>query len=182
MEMLKTGGGVYTPKLTTLDEKILCLLKDNYFSIENEFDSNNENTTVDMTVSNVQTDCLYQDENIPSTSYSIDEHDYFELAQPDTVNIVNEENKLDESCEPPGKKSKQESKGNKEKCVTTNIMTKKRTVLDLKMNVLKTMHENEIENLKGRKLENEIKGIIKEKEILDLKIKQLEYSRLCSSL
>lgn len=34
--MLKAGDGVLN-----MDDKILCLLKDNYFSIENDFESNN---------------------------------------------------------------------------------------------------------------------------------------------
>lgn len=42
------------------------------------------------------------------------------------------------------------------------------------------MHETEMENLRGKKLDNEIKEIIKEREMVELQIKQMEYSRLCS--
>ncbi|KAJ8936304.1 hypothetical protein NQ314_012420 [Rhamnusium bicolor] len=41
VELLKTGGGTFKPTLTDLDEKVLSVIEDNYFCIENDFDSNN---------------------------------------------------------------------------------------------------------------------------------------------
>ncbi|KAJ8929393.1 hypothetical protein NQ314_017925 [Rhamnusium bicolor] len=40
VEILKTGGGTFTPKISVVDEKVMSLLKDNYFSVENKYDNN----------------------------------------------------------------------------------------------------------------------------------------------
>ncbi|CAG9765930.1 unnamed protein product [Ceutorhynchus assimilis] len=45
VDLLKTGGGTFIPKTTILDEKILMLLKDNYFTIANEYDSSKSATS-----------------------------------------------------------------------------------------------------------------------------------------
>ncbi|CAH2004394.1 unnamed protein product [Acanthoscelides obtectus] len=40
VNLLKSDGGVCMPRTTLFDENILILLKDNYFTIPNKFDSN----------------------------------------------------------------------------------------------------------------------------------------------
>lgn len=179
VEILKTGGGVYNRKLTTLDDKILCLLKDNFFSIENDFDSNNESEHSNIRDCNIQNEYVCYDENTPGPSHS--DHEYYEFIGEDNFEIENEENidKIGKLYEPPQKK-KQETKQKNIK--ERDITTKKRELLDIKMKVINTMHENEIENLKGKKIDNEIKEIIKEKEMVELQIKKLEYKRLSSNL
>lgn len=109
--MLKTGGGVFIPKLSPVDEKILCLLKEIFFSIENQFDSNNEYNTSAILTCSSQNECM-RDENTPSTSYAVD-HGYCETIGENSIDNSDIENevdevdmtrKMDELYEPPKKK------------------------------------------------------------------------------
>lgn len=63
----------------------------------------------------------------------------------------------------------------------SDIINQHKEVLDLKVNILNTIQKSETESLKGRKVDNEIKEIVKEREILELKIKTRQYNNLCSN-
>lgn len=49
----------------------------------------------------------------------------------------------------------------------------------MKINILKTIQQSEMENLKGKQLDNEIKALVKDREILELKFKKRQYNSLC---
>nr|CAI5825968.1 unnamed protein product [Callosobruchus analis] len=62
VEVVKTGGGIFTPKITGQDEKILSILK-NYFSINNAFESNSVGSDAEIiTISVDQRDEQHVDE------------------------------------------------------------------------------------------------------------------------
>ncbi|CAH2009245.1 unnamed protein product [Acanthoscelides obtectus] len=61
-----------------------------------------------------------------------------------------------------------------------DINNKKAEMYGLKIEVLKTISKTELEHLKGAKLENDIKELIEQKEIVNLKMKNIELKKYVS--
>lgn len=180
--MFKTGGGIFIPKLTVFDEKVLSLLKDNYFSIENKFDSN------------VTSESFVSTSPLPMTSsetenifimYENDNNLEDEAQEIVTTVEDNSNNQVIDIDEPirnvPNRKRVKLSKNvrSKPKDFNSDIKGKKIEILDKKMSILNKIEENEMENVKGKKLDNEIKEIVKQREMLQLEIQRKELEKLC---
>ncbi|CAG9769028.1 unnamed protein product [Ceutorhynchus assimilis] len=228
VDLLKTGGGTFIPKTTILDEKILMLLKDNYFTIANEYDSNKSatskepekkklmkldfitspSTSADINKENIY--IVYQDEQSEEmdkhltqieddealnssvawnnrNSSNIIEGELGEIAiehqqkysEPEpSISLLAgpKKRKIDSRTQDSCKKENIQNKQNKESKII-ELNKKKIEVYNLKLNVLKTMAETELEHLKGAKLDNEIKELIKEKEKINLELKKNELHR-----
>lgn len=63
---------------------------------------------------------------------------------------------------------------------TDSINKKKYEILQKKYSILELIAETEKENLEGKRIETEIKEIIKQREMLELEIKKKEYNNLVS--
>lgn len=210
VELHKTGGGKFTENTTYLDSKILGLLEENYFSIENRFDSNS--TVIEPGPSNYNKEeeniIFIVDEGTGEDSCSIDTFPVSiradsPLQNVDENNMNSINNDAHETVEPPKKKQKLVSNIIKapginqiRRSPATNqtlrspatnqtrrshasvLLNKKCEVLKKKMDILNLVKESEIETMKGKKLDNEIKEIVKERNIIELKIKQAEYEKL----
>lgn len=117
---MKTGGGAFTRKLTSLEEKTLDLLKNNFFSIENKFDSNNSvsvNISDNVVQPSVIEDHTYSHELATNIDTEIDQ---------DSCSYVHEEinsNKENSVCSIP-----QISKSKIQIFKKTNQVTKKATL------------------------------------------------------
>lgn len=170
--MLKTGGGIFIPKLTSIDQKILSLLKDNYFSINNNFDSNVE---ISATATSSITEPLPRNEDI----LIIYEED--EMNQ--TTAEGNEQDMQEVSKEPikdeqPKKRIKLHSSVRKSQPKDNEETKKNMEIFDKKLDILNLMRECEEENLKGKRLDNEIKLIVKQREMIELEIKKVGFDHL----
>lgn len=178
--MFKTGGGIFIPKLTVFDGKVLSLLKDNYFSIENKFDSN------------VTSESFVSTSPLPMTSsetenifimYENDNNLEDEAQEIVTTVEDNSNNQVIDIYEPirnvPNRKKVKLTKSIISKDFNSDIKGKKIEILDKKMSILNKIEESEMENVKGKKLDNEIKEIVKQREMLQLEIQRKELEKLC---
>lgn len=77
-----------------------------------------------------------------------------------------------------GKKRKLNSILKEKNVGRQSLVNKKMELLEKKSSILDIIKDVETENLKSKKLDNEIKQIIKEREKLDLKMKYKEYENL----
>jgi hypothetical protein len=172
METLQTGGGIFVPKTTSTDEKILELIKDKYFCIENKFDCNENITTENFDKMNeenhinmIYSDCDKSIEQSSSETYDMNNVNI----NIDDINVNgNIPNNINNEGQKRGQKRKQKCLKPKENVF--NLMNNKKIeLINKKICVLDIIKKAEEENLKGKILDNEIKEIIKEKELLELK-------------
>lgn len=160
------------------------MIKENYFSIDNKFDSNGTLETDICKISTQQSSDMQEEIVI---IYEEDEETPMKEESCAQLNSSLDDitNKKMNNLTANNEGAKEKTRERKRKIETqTPVKTKNRTgsihandsrkleILDLKIDVLKKMKEAEIENLKGKKLDNEIKEIVKEKELLDLYIKK----------
>ncbi|CAG9769711.1 unnamed protein product [Ceutorhynchus assimilis] len=224
VEILKTGGGDNTKynMLSPQDVKILSLLQEKYFCVDNVLDSNvamennseTENTffAIPSTSRNFQScdeslkrPLSLKEEQSQSLLQFQPVKKFKENQKPENVKTVFEEEqsqsllqfqpvkKFKENQEPENVKTDNVNKKNNKNVKSTNkkpncygetiskpsgVSAKKFEVYKNKIKVLHLVQKNEEETFKGIKMDNEIKQIIKEKELLDLEIKKIQYDRL----
>ncbi|VEN41971.1 unnamed protein product [Callosobruchus maculatus] len=169
VEVVKTGGGVFAPKITPQDEKILAIIKENYFTINNPFDSNS-----------VVSDA--KDENFPETiTISVDQPEeqiIHEGSMEENIFVYydneassSKTNSIPQSTINIPEKIPETTVGKRKRKASKNVDTDyKLQLYKQKLRVLNIVEEAEKENLKGKKLDNEIKLIIKQQECLKLEI------------
>jgi hypothetical protein len=177
-----------------VDEKVLNILSNNYFSIENEFDSNaselqdpklgpshslptlscysNETFLADISA-NIEVDSMI---HMPVTNENNKNPDYSEevIGKTSSASMVNDNTKKKFSDRK--NKTNDKIKGGSRSNLST--FPQKNKVVEKKIEILNIMMKVEEENLKGRQIDNEIKNIIKERELIELKIKQRQYCEL----
>jgi len=204
METLKTGGGIFVPKITPIDEKILELIKGKYFFIENKIDSNQNDTTTEITTDNydkinnenhiilVNEDCdksIEQSSNetnddlLPNKNIIKKSQDH--LVNNININIDDINGDIDDNVNNEGQKRGQKRKLKllKPKENAANLMIiKKIELINKKICVLDIIKKTEEENLKGKILDNEIKKIIKEKELIEFRTKQIQHPNVTHKL
>lgn len=92
MESVKTGGGIFVPKTTSLDDKILDLIKDNYFFIDSKYDSNNGilEKTEEYTMTGILSQNTSEKINPDNTKSNIDSEENIIVIYEDYGNTSNE--------------------------------------------------------------------------------------------
>lgn len=228
VEILKTGGGYNTKQITlsSQDQKILSLLEEKYFCVDNVLDSNstmeNNSETENISFATPLTSRNFQscDESLKRplslkrnigqlTDNDVDDGFIYNESQDETIEIVfEEEPRKKQSQSLPQFQLRKKFKGNQEQenvaannvnktkninekstnkklksygetiLKPSGLSAKKFEVYENKIQVLHLVQKNEEETLKGIKMDNEIKEIIKEKELLALKITKIQYQRL----
>ncbi|CAH1099108.1 unnamed protein product [Psylliodes chrysocephalus] len=186
LEVFKTGGGNYTSKVTSQDEKVLSMLEENFFTIPNNFDSNAaENVAGPSRIQPMMVDIEDTNENI-MVIYEEDEEEAF---LENEINLKRTEHKkeikgtdqtetIEEEPVPKKQKLDDAKTPQKYKKSMPSLIKNRLEISEKKLNILKIMEETEKENLRGKKIDNEIKEIIKERELLELKIKKIKFNEL----
>lgn len=205
VEMLKTGGGDNRKHniFSSQDEKILGLLQEKYFCVDNVLDSNfsmeNNSETELFTTPSTSRNFQSCDESLSRPLKTNigqlndnDVNDGFTFTYNDnsdeTIEIVLEEEPREEQShvETNVKKKIRNKKSTNEKlnCYgetifkRSSLSAKKFEVYENKIKVLQLVQKNEEETLKGVKIDNEVKQIIKKKELLNLEIIKIQHERL----